>query len=104
MSVLPWIGAGAYELGRRAITSPWFWNFLQLGLYAEQEHEIHDLMRAMREHTQAVGGQEQIPGAPPGCVWPPRVGTGEWYDMLDEMENELALSPRRACAPWHCGD
>jgi len=101
---IPWIAAGGYELGRRVITNPWFWNLLQLYLYGEQEHEIHDLMRTMQEQGRAVGPQQQIPGAPEGCVWPPRVGTGEWYDMLHEIEMEMAANPPRHPHRCHCED
>jgi hypothetical protein len=102
VSVLPWIGAGAYELGRRAISNPWFWNALQLFLWGEQEYELHDVARTLREQQHAAGEQQQIPGAPQGCVWPPRVGSGEWYDLLETMENEMAMVPRRYRG--HIGD
>lgn len=91
MGVLPWVAAGGYELGRRAITSPWFLNLLQLYLWGEQEVEIRTIQRAIDRHM-AGAEPEQIPGAPEGCVWPPRVGSGDWYDMIEELETEFAAS------------
>lgn len=90
MPVLPWIGAGAYELGRRAASSPWFWNLLQLYLYGEQEVELHHLQQAYERLAEGTGEG----GTPPPTRQPyPPVGSAEWNEEMNYWENELAGWP-----------
>jgi hypothetical protein len=88
--ILPWAAAGAWELGRRAASSPWFWNVLQLYLYGEQEVELHHLQQAYDRLASEAGAPDI--GAQPNVHVPP-VGSAQWNEDMMYWENEVAGWP-----------